>query len=79
MKTKQYRIDLDNQKNFILNTCPIDELPEGFIRDVAIAYRCKHINLLKALEHFSKKDIEEVLQAMVDLNHTIEEFIKEED
>jgi hypothetical protein len=79
MNTKQYRIDLDNQKTFILNTCPIDELTEGFIRDVVIAYRLRHINLLKALEHFSKKDIEQVLEAMANLNHTIEEFIKEED
>jgi hypothetical protein len=73
MKTKT---NYDNQKLFILNTCPIDELVEGFVRDVVIAYRLNHISLIKALEHFSKRDIEDYFEMKTNLDNALWEFIE---
>ena len=75
MKTKTNH---DNQKLFILNTCPIDELVEGFVRDVVISYRLNHITLIKALEHFSKRDIEDYFEMKVNLDNALWEFIESE-
>lgn len=69
--------EIKNAKFFLLRTCPIDELPNGTIKDIVIGFRLNHISIFDAFRGFSNMD--DFFREMVGFNRFMNALVSMEE
>lgn len=75
--TSDLNHDIENAKLFLLRTCPIDELPNGRIKDIVIGFRLNHTSMFDAFRGFSNMD--DFFREMVGFNRFMNALISIEE
>jgi hypothetical protein len=71
--------EIKNAKFFLLRTCPIDELPNGTIKDIVIGFRLNHISILDAFRSFSIMEVDDFFREMVGFNRFMNALVSMEE
>lgn len=68
---------IENAKLFLLRACPIDELPNGKIKDIVIGFRLNHTSMFDAFRGF--RNMDDFFREMVGFNRFMNALISMEE